>query len=377
MRLSDIPTPALVLDKGLFLRNIARMRQKLAALDTPLRPHLKTCKSAKAADYILEGQPGGITVSTLKEAEYFLIAGITDILYAVAISPDKLDQIYSLQQSGARMTLILDDIQTAIDVAQKGEQLGDVFSVLIEIDSDGHRAGIESDDQVLIRIGQLLHTSPNIEFRGIMTHAGASYGCRSETELMAMARQERNALRDAAKALREAGLPCDVISMGSTPTALFSENLDGITEIRAGVFVFQDLVMANLGVCQPEDIALSVLGTVISHKQKYQRLIIDAGGLALSKDHGLSSQNPDYGYGQACHASSGRIIPGLIVHSTNQEHGLLDMKNSEAGYADMPIGSRLRILPNHACMTAAAYDKYHVIDGSDEIVDIWERCNGW
>lgn len=377
MKLSDIPTPALVLDRGLFLRNIARMHQKLAALGTPLRPHLKTCKSAKAAGYILEGQPGGITVSTLKEAEYFLQSGITDILYAVAISPDKLEQVVSLQKSGAVMTLILDDLQTAKSVAEKGRQLSAIFPVLIEIDSDGHRAGIEADDPLLIEIGQQLHDSDSIEFKGVMTHAGASYGCRSELELKAMAHQERDRLCTAAETLRNAGLPCDITSMGSTPTALFSEDLSGITEVRAGVFVFQDRVMAGLGVCQPEDIALSVLGTVISHKQKYQRLITDTGALALSKDHGLSYRNPDFGYGQACEVTTGRIIEGLTVQSTNQEHGLLDMSNSAAGFDDIPVGSRLRILPNHVCMTASAYDKYYVVDGSDEIIDIWERCNGW
>lgn len=377
MKLSDIPTPALVLDKGLFQNNITRMHKKLAALGVPLRPHLKTCKSAKAAQYILEGQPGGITVSTLREAEYFLEAGIRDILYAVAVDPHKLEQVAALQQSGASMTLILDDLSTAVAVAEKAAQMGAIFPMLIEIDSDGHRAGIEPNDPVLIEIAQQLEHSDNTVFQGIMTHAGASYGCRSEPELKAMARQERDALLDAAASLQQAGLACEIISMGSTPTALFSEDLSGITEVRAGVFAFQDRVMAGLNVCREDEIALSVLGTVISHKHKYQRLITDAGGLALSKDHGLFYRDSGFGYGQACDAASGRIIHGLTVQSTNQEHGLLDMESADVDFTDLPIGSRLRILPNHACMTAAAYDKYYIVDGSDEIVDIWDRCNGW
>jgi D-serine deaminase-like pyridoxal phosphate-dependent protein len=205
-----------------------------------------------------------------------------------------------------------------------------------------------------------------------MTHAGLSYNCRSAEAIRAHAEQERSRAVAAAEALRAAGLPAPVVSVGSTPTAFFAERLDGVTEVRAGVYMFMDRVMADLGVCAEEEIALSVLATVIGHRRDLGYLLVDAGGLAMSKDSGPAGEKPSYG--SLWDPETGRPL-GLDIVSTNQEHGLVPA--GDADFEGLPIGSQVRIAPNHACMTAAAHERYHVVEGGADVLATWERCNGW
>jgi D-serine deaminase-like pyridoxal phosphate-dependent protein len=372
MQLSDIETPALVVDRARLLRNIERMRRRLARLGVPLRPHVKTAKSADIVRLAAEGQPGGITVSTLREAGHFLDHGFTDILYAVGIVPSKLAHVAALQRRGADLAIILDSAEMAEAAARAADALGTVFPVLIEVDTDGGRAGVAADDgERLVEIGRILDSAPGTELRGVMTHAGLSYHCRSPAALRAHAEQERSRAVAAAGTLRAAGLPAPVVSIGSTPGALFAERLDGVTEVRAGVYMFMDLVMADLGVCSEDEIALSVLATVIGHRRDLGYLLVDAGGLAMSKDAGPARDKPSYG---SLWDFEGRPL-GLSIASTNQEHGLVPA--GEEDFVRLPIGTAVRIAPNHACMTAAAHERYHVVEGGAEVLAVWERCNGW
>jgi D-serine deaminase-like pyridoxal phosphate-dependent protein len=372
MQLTDLDTPALVIDRARLTRNIERMRSRLAALGVPLRPHVKTAKSIDVVRLAVEGQPGGITVSTLKEAEYFLDHGFTDILYAVGIVPSKLRHVAALRRRGADVAIILDSVEMARAVAREAEALGTTFPVLIEVDTDGGRAGVPPGDPRLVEIGGILGSASATELRGVMTHAGLSYGCRTADALRAHAEQERSGAVAAAESLRAAGLRAPVVSVGSTPTAMFAERLDGVTEVRAGVYMFNDLVMADLGVCGEAEIALSVLSTVIGHRRDLGYLLVDAGGLALSKDAGPARDRPSYG--SLWDGRTGLPL-GLSLASTNQEHGLVPAGDGD--FERLPIGTPVRIAPNHACMTAAAHERYHVVDGGAEVLEVWERCNGW
>ena len=375
---TTLETPALLLDKGILSRNIKNMAQRLSAFGVQLRPHLKTCKSLDVAERIVPPGPAApITVSTLAEAEYFLNGGYTDILYAVSIVPSKLQHVAALQDKGAKITLILDTCVAATAMAEAAEKLQADFQCLIEIDCDGKRAGLKPDDPEILRIAEILHSAPRVQLSGVMTHAGGSYYCKTTDELTRFAEQERTAITSAAAYLRNHGHACTIVSMGSTPTVTFAQNLEGVTEVRAGVYVFQDMVMQALGVCTCEDIAISVLATVISHNPAHNRILIDAGSLALSADPGAPNHLGKSHFGQVCTADTGQVIPGLFVTSSNQEHGLLSLDDTSYNLSDFPIGSQLRILPNHACITAAAYPAYQVIDGSDTILDVWGRCNGW
>jgi D-serine deaminase-like pyridoxal phosphate-dependent protein len=209
-----------------------------------------------------------------------------------------------------------------------------------------------------------------------MTHAGESYNCTSVGAIEAMATREREAAVHAAMELRDRGHAAPVVSVGSTPTATFARSFDGVTEVRAGVYMFQDLVMAGLGVCSLEDIALSVLATVIGHQREKNWLITDAGWMALSRDRGTARQKVDQGYGLVCDAA-GRPVEGLVVSDANQEHGIVSRRDrGPIDFARFPIGSRVRVLPNHACATAAQFAEYQVLRPGQS-VEVWERFGGW
>ncbi len=377
MKITELETPALVLERARLERNIARMRGHLATLGVNLRPHVKTAKSIDVVRRALDGQRGGITVSTLAEAEYFFGHGVNDILYAVGIAPIKLAHVADLRRRGADLTVILDNPDAAAALAADARRHDTEFPALIEIDSDGHRSGIRPGDARLIEIARMLDAGPATRMRGVMTHAGDSYNCRSTDAIGAMAERERAAVVSCAQALGRAGLPCPVVSVGSTPTATFARDLAGVTEVRAGVYMFFDLVMAGLGVCAIDDIAVSVLTTVIGHQPEKGWIITDAGWMALSRDRGTAKQAVDQGYGLACDAA-GRPLDDLIVADTNQEHGIVARRGGgPIDAARFPVGSQLRILPNHACATAAQHARYQVVNGSPEIEAVWERIAGW
>lgn len=367
-------TPVLLLDRQRMERNIARMRGHLSALGVRMRPHVKTNKCLEVARSIAGAESGPITVSTLREAQFFLQHGFTDILYAVAIAPNKFAQAARLMRMGASLTLILDSMETATQLADHAIAEGLGFDVLLEIDCDGHRSGLAPDSPLIVAIAMELRRG-GIELKGVMTHAGNSYNSKSVAEIKACARQERDAVLLAAKTLRETGFAAPVVSVGSTPTALFAEDLSGVTEVRAGVFVFFDLVMAGLGVCELDDIAVSVLTTVIGHQAEKGWTIVDAGWMALSRDRGTASQAVDQGYGVVCDVH-GVPLPDMIVVAANQEHGIVAARDGGVSGAALPIGTQLRILPNHACATAAQHAGYHVT-GDQGPEAYWPRFGGW
>ena len=372
----QLETPALLLDQGRMNRNIARMREQLARLKVGFRPHVKTAKCIEAALAMSGGKPGPITVSTLREADYFADHGFTDILYAVGITPNKMGHVAALLKRGVKLTVILDSLDAAQALVFAAAALPVAVQALIEIDCDGHRAGILPESPDLLTVAQTL-ADGGVIVAGVMTHAGGSYDCRSGDALRAMAEQERARTVHAATRLREAGHAVPVVSVGSTPTALFAEDLTGVTEVRAGVFVFFDLVMAGLGVCRVDDIALSVLTTVIGHQREKGWTIVDAGWMAMSRDRGTSAQPVDQGFGLVCDAS-GKPMPDYIMVSANQEHGIIAHRGGVTGTAlELPVGALLRILPNHACATGAQHDRYHVIDGTSAVTAVWERIGGW
>ncbi|MDR3515472.1 MAG: DSD1 family PLP-dependent enzyme [Azospirillaceae bacterium] len=372
--LATLPTPALVLDEAILARNVSRLRTHLAPLAVTLRPHLKSAKSIEVARRVLSDGNGPATVSTLREAEMFAGAGVRDILYAVGIAPDKLARVLALRAAGCDLSIILDTTVQAEAVVAAARRTGDAIPVLIEIDCDGHRSGLHPDDPAIVAIGRILDAGGAM-LRGVITHAGESYNAVGAAALADFAEIERAAAVRAAQQLRAAGLPCPVVSVGSTPTAHFARDLTGVTEVRAGVFMFFDLVMAGIGVCTAQDIAVSVLTTVIGHQAERGWIIVDAGWMALSRDRGTQSQAVDQGYGMVCDRD-GQILPDIIVAQANQEHGVIAARPG-ATLPALPIGTRLRILPNHACATAAQFDEYAVLPGDGGALARWPRFRGW
>jgi D-serine deaminase-like pyridoxal phosphate-dependent protein len=374
--LTSLETPALLLDEARMERNIERMRRQVQRLGVAFRPHVKTNKCHEVARRLMDGPEGPITVSTLLEADHFAGRGVKDILYAVCIAPNKMDHVLRLQARGVRMSVILDSVEAARMVAQRLADAPTDVGVLIEVDSDGHRSGVKPEAAELLDIARAL-AEGGVPVRGVMTHAGSSYDCRSPEALRAMAEQERAAIVLAAQRLRAAGFPCPVVSVGSTPTALFAEHLEGVTELRAGVYVFFDLVMAGIGVCSVDDIALSVLATVIGHQREKGWTLLDAGWMAMSRDRGTASQPVDQGYGLVCDLE-GRPLADYILVGANQEHGIMARRpGAGADTLELQVGQQVRILPNHACSTAAQYGAYQVVGQDGAVTDTWQRFSGW
>ena len=377
MNVYELETPCLILDIQKVQRNIQTLHERLKHLKVNLRPHAKTAKNYAVIQMALEGQAGGITVSTVKEAEYFFHHGITDMIYAVGIAPSKLDRIIHLIKQGTLIRVLVDSIDQVQFVAKKAQQCSVTIPILIELDCDGQRSGVTIDNPSILEIGGLIDRTPGVALHGVLTHAGKSYKCKSIEEMCSIAYRERDVAVTAAALLRKNGLPCPIVSIGSTPTVQFTKDLSEITEVRAGVFVFYDLVMAGLGVCTVNDIAISVLASVIGHQKDKGWIITDAGWMALSSDRGTFSQHNDQGYGIVC-TITGEPLHDMIISSTSQEHGIVQSKTNRAlDWNLFKIGSMLRILPNHACATAAMHEKYHVINNTIDVVTVWNRINNW
>ncbi|MEK7266338.1 MAG: alanine racemase [Pseudomonadota bacterium] len=374
--LADLETPALLLDEAKLDRNVARMKARMDEKGVRLRPHIKTAKSFDVYKRALKGA-AGVTVSTLAEADDAFDHGVTDILYAVGIAPNKIDRTLALRAKGADLTLIVDTLEAAKAIAAKGEGARQVIPALIEIDSDDHRAGVKPLSGAAREIAGFLNAAKGARYRGLMTHAGGSYDCRSVEAIRAVAEQERRAVVDTAMMLKADGIDSEIVSVGSTPTATFGKNFAGVTEVRVGVYMFQDLVMASLGVCSIDDIAISVLTSVIGAQRDKNWILTDGGWMAMSRDRGTSAFPVDYGYGLVCD-EGGAPIEDLIVASCNQEHGVIARRGGGAiDFTKFPVGRLLRVLPNHACATAAQFSAYDVTGGAGGVTARYPRIGGW
>ena len=368
MTLDDLPTPCLVLDKKILERNLKRMSDTVHRNGVALRPHLKTAKSAEVARMATRDEAGGITVSTIAEAEYFAESGFRDVLVAASQSPQKLDRAAALIDRGVKLSLVTDDLEGAKEIARhRGE-----FRVLIELDSGDRRAGIEAGDDALLEIARALGK----KFSGVLTHAGHSYDCGDVSCIRNIAEQERATVVNAASRLRKQAIECEVVSVGSTPTMTHAQNLEGVTEARPGVYMFQDLFQAEIGSCGREDIAVTVLASVIGLKPSENRFLVDAGALALSKDRSTQATTRDQGYGAVWDLDGAPAYGDCIVRRVYQEHGVA-VSEEALPFGEIRVGTRVRIAPNHSCITAAAHDRYYVVNGSREVVAEWDRINGW
>ena len=374
MKISSLATPACLIDRPRFMANVARMQQ--TSLDSGLvwRPHVKTLKSLDAARYYAPiTEP--IAVSTIAEARAFANAGYWDILYAVGLSPDKYQFIDSIQSDKTALTVVIDSLASAQSLAQNNE-ISQMLNVMIELDADGCRAGVDPSATELITIASTLVAAPRLRFRGLMVYAGGAYGCTSMEDIRRLASIEADKANIAKQALEQAGIACDVVSLGSTPTAMSRTSGATASEVRTGVCVTMDMTMADLGVCAVDDIAISVLTSVIGYRHDKNWLIVDAGWMAMSSDqgaHGLSK-----GYGLVADIQ-GNVIPGLMLSSMNQEHGIVTCAdNAVLPDALRAPGTKLRIIPNHACATATNFPCYHLVDGGEYTGEKWQRLpRGW
>lgn len=375
VRIEHLRTPAALVDLPALERNAARMAGKASRLGVALRPHVKTHKCVEIARLQTRGHSGAITVSTLAEARAFHAAGFTDITYAVPVPLPAVPEAAELMARGCSLNLLLDGEAALAGLEAFSASRPIRFPLFLKVDCGYHRAGVDPEREESVAFARRLSRSPAVSFRGILTHAGHAYRCGNREEAARVAAQERDLMVSFASRLRAAGIEVPAVSVGSTPTCCAVEGLPGVTEMRPGNYAFFDAFQAAIGTCAREDaLAFTVLTTVIGHYPARGEMLLNAGALALSKDEGARHVDPACGFGLLCDAS-GAFVPGLRLAALSQEHGQVSDARAE-DFARFPVGSLMRVVPNHSCLAAACFDRYHVVRGG-EVTDEWRTVRGW
>ncbi len=357
MKLETLKTPSLVLDIAKVKRNAERMSRRIKQFSADLRPHIKTHKCIEVARIQTAGHSGAVSVSTLAEARSFAANGFTKITYAVPIESGKFKEAIEISRD-CELSLITDDSDVPDQLNDAAKQANVQLNVFLKVDCGYHRCGVEPTNPEAIEIPRRISNASHLRFAGILTHAGHSYNCQTKPELLALAKHERDVMADFGEALRK------------------EDHLDGIDEVRPGNYIFFDAFQATLGSCSFDDCALTVLAAVVhraSGEGDRRKVIIDAGAIALSKDRGPVGLNPDCGYGKVLDLSGKDL--NLTVSEMSREHGIIIAKDENI-FDRLRVGSRVRVLANHSCLTAAQHSHYNVLE-CENIVDHWRIHTGW
>ncbi|MGQ5712490.1 alanine racemase [Desulforudis sp. DRI-14] len=357
MKVYELDTPAVLVDVDLLKANIEGMAQETARLGIKLRPHAKTHKSPEIAAMQLDAGACGITVAKLSEAEIMAGYGVDDILVAYPlVGPAKLTRLKDLVRK-TKVTVSVDSAAVARGIAEVGETIAVPVPVCVEVNTGQNRCGLEPG-RATVEFVKSLAALPGIKVTGLMTHAGHAYQARNLNELRQIARGEAFLLADTCELLRKAGLPVDEISVGSTPTARFMAEMDGVTEIRPGTYVFNDYNMVCLGVAEVHQCALTVLSTVVS-RPAGNRFVLDAGSKTLSSDPSVRGRG--YGFIKGCDCTVTRL---------SEEHGVVEAE------VEVVIGDRVEIIPNHCCPVVNLTDSLYLRKGQEIVGELKVRARG-
>jgi D-serine deaminase-like pyridoxal phosphate-dependent protein len=360
MQITDLQTPAVLIESSRLSRNLDRMQAAVTARGRRLRPHAKTHKSPLVAEMQIARGAVGICCAKLGEAEVFADAGITDIRVPYPLNPVNADRVLALA-SRVAFSFIVDDLSVARAWSDVARRAGRRLDVLVKVDVGFHRCGIDphaSDAPSLVReVAEL----PGLRFKGLLSHAGHAYGANSDTEIEAIACAEARLLRDLAV---RSEVPCEEISVGATPTARFSIYQEGVTELRPGNYAYYDRMQVAVGSAAWDDCALTVLARVVS-RPAADRIIFDSGSKTLTSDLIKGRGNPA-GHGAVLEDVHGaRPDDSLVIERLSEEHATVRNAN---GRSRLAIGDLVRIVPNHSCVVSNMVDTVWLVDG-DAVLD--------
>eukprot|EP01112_Ceratiomyxa_fruticulosa_P015291 TRINITY_DN4472_c0_g1_i2.p1 TRINITY_DN4472_c0_g1~~TRINITY_DN4472_c0_g1_i2.p1 ORF type:complete len:433 (+),score=88.42 TRINITY_DN4472_c0_g1_i2:64-1299(+) len=404
--IQELPTPSFIVDINALKRNTQRMLDNAKELGVSVRPHMKTAKTVQGAEYMTANTPkekAAITVSTIAEAKYYANAGFQDILYAIPIVTSKIPEVALLSSKIKRLSLFVDNevhIKSLIQYKLENPSTSPArWSVYVKINAGNNRAGIEIGDPKSLDFVRYVavENKDHIDFMGIYAHSGHAYRSRNTEEIKAVALQEAELLSNFAQKLRdEKGVICPFVSIGSTPAcsvlatavkeslARGGKGIGLVNEIHPGNYVFYDLMQVEMGSCEYNDIAVSVVCKVVGHYPNRNMFLVDAGSLALFSDLGCHHLVAPGSQTTACIPHPYVVGYGCIAGDSNlrvlgvtQELGKIEGVNgTKIDFSKYPIGSTVRIFPNHSCLTAALYSTYYIVD-NENVVDEWHPVKGW
>lgn len=365
--LGELPTPALLLDLERLDANLERMAARARALGVALRPHAKTHKSVEVARRQLALGARGLTVSTLEEARALADSGCDDLTWAFPVIPGRIAEARRIAER-VRLGVVVDSEEAIAALEREG--FG--FTVWLKVDCGYGRAGVDPASPVALALARRLADSPRLAFAGLLTHSGHAYRVCDRAGARRVAEEERAAAVGFAERLRagseDGGIEVAEVSVGSTPAMTAAERLDGVTEVRPGNYALFDGTQAAIGSCAVADCALTVLATVVSSPTGADRSVVDAGALALSKDAGPTHLGEAWRWGMGALFEDpaayrdGRPSERLHLTSLSQEHGVIS--------GALPVGARVRVLPNHSCLAVPCFDHFWVVSG-ERVVDRW------
>ena len=358
MQITDLPTPAVLIETGRVERNIDTMQRAADAAGMLLRPHAKTHKVPSIAQRQIARGAVGICCAKPSEAMVFADAGIADIRIPYPVHPSKKDVILALIDR-TRLSIIVDDADVATAWAEIVSAAGKQLNVLVKVDVGFHRCGVDPVSPEAPHLLSLVAALPGLRLCGILSHAGHGYHAASETALRLIAEEEVNAMTRLAAHMRNKGVAIDEISVGATPTARFSLTHKGPTEMRPGNYVYFDRTQVGLGAATIDNCALTVLSTVVAKHPG--RIILDAGSKTLTND-GARGFAPIAGHGAISPSTDAALQPhdGLLVERLSEEHATVKVLD---GAPDLKIGDRVRVVPNHSCVVSNMVDTVHLVDG--------------
>jgi len=354
MRISELDTPALLVDLDRLESNLDRMAQTARSADLRLRPHTKTHKTPQIARMQLERGAAGITVAKLGEAEVMADAGITDIFIANQIvGVNKVERLVELA-GRAKISVGVDSVEAAAPISMVSAHAGIRIPVLIEVDIGLHRCGVSPD--AALDLARHINTLPGISLAGIFTYCGQAYAARNDNEIAGIAAFECRTMAELARRLAPiAGVEMKV-SGGSTPTCRHYTVECGLTEIRPGTYAFNDRMQIDRWSARPNDCALTVLATVISTPEA-GRAVLDTGSKSLGADTAPESA----GFGML------REDNGAVLARLNEEHGFLGLSQATV---KLRVGDKVQVIPNHCCAVSNLFDEMIAVRGG-EVVERW------
>jgi D-serine deaminase-like pyridoxal phosphate-dependent protein len=355
MRVTEIPTPAVLVDAAKLKRNLERMQAGVNAHGKRLRPHAKTHKSPEIARMQITHGAVGICCAKLGEAEVFAEHGMTDIRLPYPLNPVNADRVFALADAVA-LSFIVDDEEVAQAWSDLATARGRRLDILIKVDTGFHRCGIDPHAAHAAAIVGRVASLPGLRFRGLLSHAGHGYAATSDENAAAIAADEARVLRDLAAA---SGVACEEISVGATPTARHSVREAGVTELRPGNYAYFDRTQVGLGAASWDDCALTVLARIVSRPAR-DRIILDSGSKTLTND-GARGFSPLPGHGVVLRdLESADPDTNLLVERLSEEHANVRAAN---GNSTLSTGALVRVIPNHSCVVSNLVDAIWLVDG--------------